>query len=217
MSFLWRIFDWIESKRLPKATEWTEENCGLTEEQIRLGRFTLNALGLQNRISDLTIDDLVFLCYSVGMNPPEYVIEAKLREIGLFNRNRFAFEHFLHLWRALDDHHNEESIILEKAFHFFDKDQDGEISTAEFKSAMKELGNLLSDAELDAFLETMDTNHDGSIDYGEFIRLLKCQRPVYMELANRSSLGFNLTPSMPPPLTKPNPFTLDETEEDTKS
>lgn len=188
MSFITRLLHWWRPDSDEEAgVELTIENCGLAKEQIRLARFTLKALGLKSQTLSLTIDDLVFLCYSVGMNPPEYVIEAKLRTLGLSPKMPYTFEHFLHLWSALLENQDDEEVILERAFNFFDKDGNGEISTSEFKATMTELGNLLSEAEIDEFLGLMDTNHDGVIDYAEFIRLLKCQRPIYMELATKSS------------------------------
>ena len=188
MEYLGKLVrQWWAPRKEEPSFEFAIENCGLSTEQIHLARCTLNALGMQEQSNGLSLEDLVFLCYSVGMNPPEYVIEAKLRALGLASIAAYSFAHFLHLWRALLENQDEEEGILERAFNFFDKDGNGEISTAEFKTTMKELGNLLSEAEMDEFLGLMDTNHDGAIDYGEFIRLLKCQRPVYMDLADKLS------------------------------
>jgi len=46
---------------------------------------------------------------------------------------------------------------------FFDKDGNGEISVLELRTTMAELGGLLSEGELVAFLEVMDVNNDGVI------------------------------------------------------
>ena len=194
MEYLRKLLrQWWPTRKEEPSFEFAIENCGLSTEQIHLARCTLHALGMHEQSDGMSLEDLVFLCYSVGMNPPEYVIEAKLRALGLASVAPYAFVHFLHLWHALLENQDEEEGILERAFNFFDKDGNGEISTAEFKTTMKELGNLLSEAEMDEFLGLMDTNRDGAIDYGEFIRLLKCQRPVYMDLADKTSHDGDVT------------------------
>eukprot|EP00210_Caulerpa_lentillifera_P005808 g5554.t1 len=190
------IFNWCKRKVDDEpAFEFTEQNCGLSLEQVRLGRYTMKVLGLQQSSSELLIQhhhhltqtDLLYLSYAVGMNPPEYLIEAKLRILGISKLSTYTFEHFLHLWRILLEGQYEEEIILERAFNFFDKDGNGEISASEFKTTMTQLGNLLSETEVDEFLGLMDVNRDGVIDHSEFIRLIRDQRPMYMDLANRSS------------------------------
>ena len=47
----------------------------------------------------------------------------------------------------------------------FDRDGDGYISVAELKTVMMNLGEKLSDAEVDDMLKESDTNWDGRIDY----------------------------------------------------
>lgn len=182
------IFNWWKRKVDEEPVfEFTEQNCGLSLEQVRLGRYTMKLLGFQTSTECLTRTDLLYLSYAVGMNPPEYLIEAKLRALGISKIPALNFEHFLHLWRVLLEGQDEEELILERAFNFFDRDGNGEISASEFKTRMTQLGGLLSEGEMDEFLGLMDTNRDGVIDYSEFIRLIRNQRPMYMDLANRSS------------------------------
>ena len=54
---------------------------------------------------------------------------------------------------------------MREAFRVFDKDGDGYISAAELKVVMMNLGEKLSDAEVDDMLKEADTNGDGRIDY----------------------------------------------------
>lgn len=57
----------------------------------------------------------------------------------------------------------DEEEILKRAFQFFDKDGNGEISVVELKTTMHELGDLLSEEEIHAFMAIMDVNNDGVI------------------------------------------------------
>ena len=57
----------------------------------------------------------------------------------------------------------DEEEILRRAFQFFDKDGNGEISVPELRTTMHELGDLLSEEEIHAFMAVMDVNNDGVI------------------------------------------------------
>ena len=54
---------------------------------------------------------------------------------------------------------------MREAFRVFDKDGDGYISAVELKVVMMNLGEKLSDAEVDDMLKEADTDGDGRIDY----------------------------------------------------
>jgi len=69
----------------------------------------------------------------------------------------------------------DEEDILKRAFLFFDKDGNGEISVPELRTTMHELGDLLSEEEIQAFMAVMDVNNDGVIGFQEFIDTLKTQ------------------------------------------
>ncbi|GIL71740.1 hypothetical protein Vretimale_824 [Volvox reticuliferus] len=71
----------------------------------------------------------------------------------------------------------DEDEILKRAFQFFDKDGNGEISVQELRTTMHELGDLLTDEEISAFMEILDVNNDGAIGYTEFLAMLKTQAP----------------------------------------
>jgi Ca2+-binding EF-hand superfamily protein len=57
---------------------------------------------------------------------------------------------------------------IQKLFTQFDADGDGEITLAEFKSAMKRQNTKMTDKEIEAMMKRVDTNGDGFIDFREF-------------------------------------------------
>ena len=76
--------------------------------------------------------------------------------------------------------------ILKDAFRIFDKDDDGLISVEELRSIMKNLGDKMTDEELDEMLDAADTKHDGLVNYTGTI-LVRCWvdndlRPFVQEL-----------------------------------
>ena len=50
----------------------------------------------------------------------------------------------------------------------FDKDDDGFISVEELRSIMKNLGDKMTDEELDEMLDAADTKHDGLVNYSGY-------------------------------------------------
>lgn len=65
--------------------------------------------------------------------------------------------------RRMRDNDTEEE--LRAAFAVFDKDQSGKISAAELRHVMTNLGEKLSDEEVDEMMREADVDGDGEIDY----------------------------------------------------
>ena len=60
---------------------------------------------------------------------------------------------------------------IKEAFKVFDKDGNGFISAAELRHIMTNLGEKLTDEEVDEMINAVDDG-DGRLDYQEFIKLL---------------------------------------------
>lgn len=71
--------------------------------------------------------------------------------------------------RKLQDTDREEEI--RQAFKVFDKDGNGYITADELAIVMANLGERLTAGELKAMMNEADTNQDGKIDYGEFVKV----------------------------------------------
>jgi Ca2+-binding EF-hand superfamily protein len=61
---------------------------------------------------------------------------------------------------------------LREAFKVFDKDGNGFISAAELRHVMTNLGEKLSDAEVDEMIKEADVDGDGQINYAEFVKMM---------------------------------------------
>jgi centrin-1 len=60
-----------------------------------------------------------------------------------------------------------------KAFRLFDSDGTGRITFKNLKRVAKELGENLTDEELQEMIDEADRNGDGEIDEDEFLRIMK--------------------------------------------
>lgn len=60
---------------------------------------------------------------------------------------------------------------MRSAFRVFDLDGDDFITREELKIAMKKMGEMVTEDELDRILEVADLDQDGRINYNEFVAL----------------------------------------------
>jgi len=67
---------------------------------------------------------------------------------------------------------------IKKAFALFDEDGHGVISAKSLRRVARELGEVLSDEELQAMIDEFDKNQDGVIDQEEFMAIMK-QTSIY--------------------------------------
>lgn len=60
----------------------------------------------------------------------------------------------------------------DQAFDYLDKDGNGSISAAELNERLRELGQTLTEAEIEKMIHAIDENGDGQITREEFYRML---------------------------------------------
>ncbi|KAL5988720.1 hypothetical protein ACLOJK_026821 [Asimina triloba] len=81
------------------------------------------------------------------------------------------FEEFLYLMgRELKESDAMEE--LREAFKVFDKDQNGYISANELRLVMINLGEELTDEEVNQMIREADVDGDGQVNYDEFVRIM---------------------------------------------
>ena len=81
------------------------------------------------------------------------------------------FPEFLTLMaRKMKDTDSEEELL--EAFKVFDKDGNGFISSAELMHVMTNLGEKLTDEEVDEMIREADVDGDGQINYEEFVKMM---------------------------------------------
>jgi centrin-3 len=61
---------------------------------------------------------------------------------------------------------------IRKAFALFDDDKTGKISLKNLRRVARELGESMTDDELQAMIDEFDTDHDGQISEPEFIAIM---------------------------------------------
>ncbi|KAG5626773.1 hypothetical protein H5410_011991 [Solanum commersonii] len=108
---------------------------------------------------------------SFGQNPTEAELQDMINEVDADGNGTIDFPEFLNLMaRKKKDTDSEEE--LKEAFRVFDKDQNGFISAAELRHVMTNLGEKLTDEEVDEIIREADVDGDGQINYDEFVKVM---------------------------------------------
>lgn len=111
------------------------------------------------------------LMKSLGQTPTEAELRDLVNEIDINGDGEIDFGEFVGLMaRQVVDHDTEEE--LREAFKIFDKNEDGFISPSELRLVMTNLGEKLTDEEIDDMIREADFDNDGVINYEEFVYMI---------------------------------------------
>uniref|UniRef100_A0A9I9DAK8 EF-hand domain-containing protein n=12 Tax=Mesangiospermae TaxID=1437183 RepID=A0A9I9DAK8_CUCME len=142
----------------------------LTDDQISEFK---EAFSLFDKDGDgcITTKELGTVMRSLGQNPTEAELQDMINEVDADGNGTIDFPEFLNLMaRKMKDTDSEEE--LKEAFRVFDKDQNGFISAAELRHVMTNLGEKLTDEEVDEMIREADVDGDGQINYEEFVKIM---------------------------------------------
>ncbi|CAM5086013.1 unnamed protein product [Eretmochelys imbricata] len=142
----------------------------LAEEQIAEFK---EAFSLFDKDGDgsITTGELGTVMRSLGQNPTEAELQDMVGELDTDGSGTVDFPDFLSLMaRKMRDMDSEEEI--REAFRVFDEDEIGYISAAELRHVMTNLGEKLTDEEVDEMIKEADADGNGQVNYEEFVRMM---------------------------------------------
>ena len=142
----------------------------LTEEQV--GEFK-EAFELFDKDGDgtITTKELGIVLRSLGQNPTEAELLDMINEVDADGNGDVDFQEFMALMCGkMKDTENEEELI--EAFKVIDRDGNGLISASELRHVMNNLGEQMTDADVDEMVRDADIDGDGHINYEEFVRMM---------------------------------------------
>ncbi|RUS78137.1 hypothetical protein EGW08_014110 [Elysia chlorotica] len=109
---------------------------------------------------------------SLGQNPTEAELQDMINEVDVDGNGTIDFAEFLTMMSRKRTDGDEDEEIRE-AFRVFDKDGNGFISKFELRQVMSNLGEKLTDAEIDEMIREADMDGDGQVNYDEFVKMMQ--------------------------------------------
>ncbi|KAF0914665.1 hypothetical protein E2562_031127 [Oryza meyeriana var. granulata] len=130
---------------------------GLTSEQMVAFQ---EAFLLFDKNGDgcITLEELAAVTRSLGLEPTDQELNDMMREVDTDGNGIIDFQEFL-------------SLIARK---MKDGDGDEELKEAfELRTVMTNLGEKMTDEEVDQMIREADTDGDGQVNYDEFVIMMK--------------------------------------------
>ena len=140
----------------------------MSEVQLHEFREAFNLFD-RDRSGNIDIDELRQLIEWVGQDTTEEELKEMMLLADGDNSGRIEFWEFATLMAHKMGDTNPEK-TLHAAFQVFDANGDGTISAGELRGVMREMGEPLTESDIDNVLAGIDRNGDGKVDYEEFSR-----------------------------------------------
>ncbi|KAK3265068.1 hypothetical protein CYMTET_26230 [Cymbomonas tetramitiformis] len=141
------------------------------------------------------VDSVTQILRETGLNPIESDANDLIAEFDEDGDGVLNFTEFVEMWGKIATEEEDVAQSLDmfaRAFEFFDRNNNASIETDEFRTVMMEIGDKLTDVEVQEFFALMDTNKDGVISWVEFIGFLK-EDKEYCEKALKEGGKFDQT------------------------
>merc|ERR1711931_34187 len=152
------------NKKTQKKNELTEEQKAEIREAFDL--FDTDGTGTIN------IKELKVALRALGFEPKKEELKILIQEVDADTNGSIDFNDFLKIMSQKMNERDPKDEIL-KAFKLFDDDQTGKISFKNLKAIAKQLGENLTDEELQEMIDEADMDGDGEVNESEFLRMMK--------------------------------------------
>ena len=109
---------------------------------------------------------------ALGFEPKKEEIKKLIADIDRDGSGQIDFAEFLDMMQhKMSERDGREEVL--KAFRLFDDDETGKISLKNLRRVAKEIGEVMTEEELQEMIEEADLDGDGEIDSEEFLRIMK--------------------------------------------
>ncbi|VWU49159.1 centrin-1, putative [Hepatocystis sp. ex Piliocolobus tephrosceles] len=109
---------------------------------------------------------------ALGFEPKKEDIRKIISDVDKEGTGTIDFNDFLDIMTIKMSERDPKEEIL-KAFRLFDDDETGKISFKNLKRVAKELGENITDEEIQEMIDEADRDGDGEINEEEFMRIMK--------------------------------------------
>ena len=142
----------------------------LTEEQVSAFKETFSLFD-KHGDGTITSKDLGTAMQCLGIHLTEEELNKIVSEVEIEDDGKIDLDEFLIMMsKRMKQSSMEEE--LKEAFRIFDIDGNGFISAAELHHVMLNLGEKLTDLEIEEMIKVADVDNDGQINYEEFLTII---------------------------------------------
>jgi len=154
----------------PPPEERIIRTNNLTEEQVKDLEMAFSLFDDQD-LKVIPIKQLRQLMRAVGQNPSDVELQDISAEIDADGSGELYLSDFLYIMSQRYENMTTEDEII-AAFRVFDKQGTGFISESEFRHIMKNMGEQMTDDEVEEIIRDADSDHEGNIDYVRFVNMM---------------------------------------------
>ncbi|XP_047945565.1 calmodulin-like protein 8 isoform X1 [Salvia hispanica] len=127
---------------------------------------------LHDMINEVDIDGNGTIEFAEFLNLMANKMKVNLTHSYINNFSSFHFGFYYFIFNTVFDQETDAEEELKEAFKVFDKDQNGYISATELRHVMINLGEKLTDEEVEQMIREADLDGDGQVDYDEFVKMM---------------------------------------------
>ena len=143
---------------------------GLSEEQVEELMEAFSVFDREGRGS-ITTKELGVVMRALGQDPTEAELTDMVNEVDLDGNGNIEFEEFMALMSKKMKQNDTEEELME-AFKLFDKKGNGFITMNDLKIILENLGEKLSNEEIQDMIKDADLDGDNVINFEEFSRMM---------------------------------------------
>ena len=120
----------------------------------------------------ITTGELGTVMRSLGQDPTDTELRDMVNEIDIDGNGTIEFSEFVAMMANKLKDGGDPDEDLKEAFKVFDKDNNGFISQSELRLVMANLGEKLTDDEVEEMILEADIDGDGQVNYEEFVAIM---------------------------------------------
>ena len=161
----------LSKTKVATSIERKKKRAELTEEQKQEIK---EAFDLFDTEKQGTVDyhELKVALRALGFDVKKNDILAIMKEYDKQEKGRLEYADFVEIFAKKISERDPTAEIV-KAFKLFDEDKRGKIGLKNLRRVAKELGENLTDEELQAMIDEFDKDQDGEINEQEFLAIMK--------------------------------------------